>query len=417
MAIKKGRKKTNKAKKLLVKGKGKKKIKKTSSRKKKSFAKKIKRDKKEKAKKAAYHLEEELLKKKYVEELVNRGKSKGFVTEKEILFYFPRIEEDLSLLEDLYDQLYQNKIEVVKGKKYLELPSEEVSLKEIQKATEEIPEAELTTVVQSYLREIGKIPLISASEERRLSILIQKGDVNAKKRLMEANLRLVVSIAKRYIGRSKNLSFMDLIQEGNIGLAKAVEKYDWRKGFKFSTYATWWIRQAITRAFADQSRTIRIPVHMIETIAKYSQTKRRLEQELGREPLAEEIAIEMDVPVEKVRYIQRISQDTLSLEYPVGDEEEEVGIGEFIADEKTLPPDRLAAQKVLRDQIREILRKLPKREQDILRMRFGLDDGVFHTLEEVGRAFGVTRERIRQIEAKALEKIKEAPEAKKLLEY
>ena len=298
-----------------------------------------------------------------------------------------------------------------------ELPSEEVSLKEIQKATEEIPEAELTTVVQSYLREIGKIPLISANEERRLSILIQKGDVNAKKRLMEANLRLVVSIAKRYIGRSKNLSFMDLIQEGNIGLAKAVEKYDWRKGFKFSTYATWWIRQAITRAFADQSRTIRIPVHMIETIAKYSQTKRRLEQELGREPLAEEIAIEMDVPVEKVRYIQRISQDTLSLEYPVGDEEEEVGIGEFIADEKTLPPDRLAAQKVLRDQIREILRKLPKREQDILRMRFGLDDGVFHTLEEVGKAFGVTRERIRQIEAKALEKIKEAPEAKKLLEY
>ena len=417
MAIKKGRKKTNKAKKPLVKKKGKKKIKKTSSRKKKSFAKKIKRDKKEKAKKTSYRLEEELLKKKYVEELVNRGKSKGFVTEKEILFYFPRIEEDLSLLEDLYDQLYQNKIEVVKGKKYLELPSEEVSLKEIQKATEEIPEAELTTVVQSYLREIGKIPLISANEERRLSILIQKGDVNAKKRLMEANLRLVVSIAKRYIGRSKNLSFMDLIQEGNIGLAKAVEKYDWRKGFKFSTYATWWIRQAITRAFADQSRTIRIPVHMIETIAKYSQTKRRLEQELGREPLAEEIAIEMDVPVEKVRYIQRISQDTLSLEYPVGDEEEEVGIGEFIADEKTLPPDRLAAQKVLRDQIREILRKLPKREQDILRMRFGLDDGVFHTLEEVGRAFGVTRERIRQIEAKALEKIKEAPEAKKLLEY
>ena len=358
-----------------------------------------------------------MLKKKYVEELVNRGKSKGFVTEKEILFYFPRIEEDLSLLEELYDQLYQNKIEVVKGKKYLELPSEEVSLEEIQKATEEIPETELTTVVQSYLREIGKIPLISANEERRLSILIQKGDVNAKKRLMEANLRLVVSIAKRYIGRSKNLSFMDLIQEGNIGLAKAVEKYDWRKGFKFSTYATWWIRQAITRAFADQSRTIRIPVHMIETIAKYSQTKRRLEQELGREPLAEEIAIEMDVPVEKVRYIQRISQDTLSLEYPVGDEEEEVGIGEFIADEKTLPPDRLAAQKVLRDQIREILRKLPKREQDILRMRFGLDDGVFHTLEEVGRAFGVTRERIRQIEAKALEKIRETPEAKKLLEY
>ena len=417
MAIKKGRKKTNKARKPLVKKKGKKKIKKTSSKKKRSFAKKIKRDKKEKAKKAAYRLEEELLKKKYVEELVNRGKSKGFVTEKEILFYFPRIEEDLSLLEELYDQLYQNKIEVVKGKKYLELPSEEVSLEEIQKATEEIPETELTTVVQSYLREIGKIPLISANEERRLSILIQKGDVNAKKRLMEANLRLVVSIAKRYIGRSKNLSFMDLIQEGNIGLAKAVEKYDWRKGFKFSTYATWWIRQAITRAFADQSRTIRIPVHMIETIAKYSQTKRRLEQELGREPLAEEIAIEMDVPVEKVRYIQRISQDTLSLEYPVGDEEEEVGIGEFIADEKTLPPDRLAAQKVLRDQIREILRKLPKREQDILRMRFGLDDGVFHTLEEVGRAFGVTRERIRQIEAKALEKIRETPEAKKLLEY
>ena len=360
---------------------------------------------------------EQELKRKYIRELVKKGKSKGFVTEKEILFYFPRIEEDPELMDKIYDEFYKNRIDVTKSKEYLEAAGDEIPLEELKQAAKGVPHLELNDVVQIYFREIGKTPLINADEERRLSRLIEEGDITARQKLMEANLRLVVSIAKRYIGRSPSLSFMDLIQEGNIGLAKAVEKYDWRKGYKFSTYATWWIRQAITRALADQSRTIRIPVHMVETMAKYSQTKRRLQQELGREPLAEEIAVEMNMPIEKIRQIRRISQETLSLESPIIQSDSETVIGEFVADEKTLPPDRLAALKVLKDHINTILLDLTEREQKILRMRFGLDDGVFHTLEEVGKEFGVTRERIRQVEAKALEKIREHKDIGKLLEF
>jgi RNA polymerase primary sigma factor len=272
-------------------------------------------------------------------------------------------------------------------------------------------------LVQMYLKEIGRVQLLSGEEEVRLAKAIEKGDLAAKQRLTEANLRLVVSIAKKYVGRSHNLSLLDLIQEGNIGLFRAVEKFDFRKGFKFSTYATWWIRQAITRALADQSRTIRIPVHMVETINKYAQVTRRLVQELGREPLAEEIAAEMNMEVEKIRHIQKISQETVSLETSVGDNEDDSVLGDFIEDTETVMPNQSASRKLLKSHIADILNELTPREQKILRIRFGLEDGVTHTLEEVGQEFGVTRERIRQIEAKALEKIREHDDLKKLRDY
>jgi RNA polymerase primary sigma factor len=271
--------------------------------------------------------------------------------------------------------------------------------------------------VQMYLKEIGKIPLLTAQEEKDFAKRIEAGDEDAKKQLAQANLRLVVSIAKKYIGRTPNLTILDLIQEGNLGLFRAVEKFDWRKGFKFSTYATWWIRQAITRALADQSRTIRIPVHMVETISKYQQVFRRLTQDLGRDPLAEEIAAEMGTDVDKIRHMQKISQETVSLEAPVGDEDEDSVLGEFIEDDKILSPSQQASRRLLKEQLAEILIDLTPREQKILEMRFGLKDGVVHTLEEVGKEFGVTRERIRQIEAKALEKIRLHDKIKKLENY
>lgn len=267
-------------------------------------------------------------------------------------------------------------------------------------------EGDVPDAVQMYLKEIGKTPLLTKDEEKELAKRAETGDEEARQKLIKANLRLVVSIAKHYINRTPHLSILDLVQEGNIGLARAVEKFDYRKGFKFSTYATWWIRQAITRALADQSRTIRIPVHMVETISKYTQVRRQLIQELGRNPLAEEIAAEMGLDVEKVRHVQKISQEVLSIEMPVGDEEDST-LSDFIPDEKNATPAQLAARALLRDLIKEILIDLTEREQEILKMRFGLDDGVSHTLEEVGKVFGVTRERIRQIEAKALEKIRE----------
>ncbi len=344
-------------------------------------------------------------------ELIQNSRSRGFVTDSEILSYFPNIEKDLSFLEELYEKLETANIKVVETTQLIDLPKDEVTEKELQMATEV---GDLPDSVQMYLKEIGKTSLLTKDEEKELAKKSEAGDEEARQKLIRANLRLVVSIAKRYVNRSPNLSILDLIQEGNIGLSKAVEKFDYRKGFKFSTYATWWIRQAITRALADQSRTIRIPVHMVETISRYTQAKRRLMQELGRDPLSEEIAVEMGIEVDKVRHIQKISQDVMSLESPIGDEDDESTLSEFIPDEKNLTPPQAASNSLLRDKIGEIIGTLSDREQKILAMRFGLEDGVQHTLEEVGKVFGVTRERIRQIEAKALEKIRQHEHAKAL---
>lgn len=348
-----------------------------------------------------------------VEELLKRGRMRGFVTYSEILVIFPHVEQNIFFLDDLYNRLQEVGIDVLEGKEFLDV-EESKSRKKKAKTFVDLPASDS---VQMYLREIGKIPLLNSEEERELAKRIVAGDKDASNKLMEANLRLVVSIAKRYVGRSPNLTLMDLVQEGNIGLRRAVEKFDHTKGFKFSTYATWWIRQAVTRALADQSRTIRIPVHMVETISKYQQALRRLTQELGREPLIDEIASEMDMEPQKVLHIQKISQDTASLEAPVGDDEEDSVLGEFIEDTKTLSPSQEAARVLLREQLREIIVDLTPREQKILSLRFGLEDGVTHTLEEVGKEFGVTRERIRQIEAKALEKIRMHEKANKLLGY
>jgi len=335
------------------------------------------------------------------------------VTYAEILHMFPHIEDNVIFLDELYTRFQAGGVDVLEGTEMLEVKEK----KEGKKAPDELTEQFTSDSVQMYLREIGKIPLLTGDEEKELAKKIEKGDQDAKNRLAQANLRLVVSIAKKYVGRSPNLTLLDLIQEGNLGLFRAVEKFDWRKGFKFSTYATWWIRQAITRALADQARTIRIPVHMVETISKYQQAVRRLTQDLGRDPLAEEIASEMNLEVDKIRHIQKISQDTVSLEQPVGEDDEDSLLGDFIEDEKMLSPSQEAARRFLRDQVREILLDLAPREQKILQMRFGLDDGIPHTLEEVGKEFGVTRERIRQIEAKALMKIREHEKAKKLEGY
>lgn len=341
-----------------------------------------------------------------IEALIKKAKGRGFVTHSEILSTFPEIEKDLAGLEGFLNELEKKGIEIKEKKEILE----------VKRIGEKLaPELRLDPV-QMYLREIGKVPFLTAEEERELSKRIEKGDEEAKKKMVRANLRLVVSIAKRYIGKSPNLTFLDLIQEGNLGLYRAAEKFDWRKGYKFSTYATWWIRQAITRVLADQGRTIRIPVHMVETISKYTQVRRRLLQDLGREPLPEEIAAEMGIAVEKVRHIKKIAQRTVSLETPVGEEEDSI-LAEFIKDEKEIPPTLSAARTLLRQRLKEILVDLTPREQKILSMRFGLKDGITHTLEEVGQEFGVTRERIRQIEAKALERIRQHRALKKLKGY
>jgi len=352
-----------------------------------------------------------------IEELIRIGRPRGFVTDTEILSHLPHIEDDVIFLEELYDRLEKANIKVVETSQLIEVEDKfEISEKELKQATK-IEEISLPDAVQMYLKEIGKTPLLTGEQERDLAKRAEKGDEEARQHLIRANLRLVVSIAKRYVYRTPNLNILDLIQEGNIGLSRAVDKFDYRRGFKFSTYATWWIRQAITRALADQSRTIRIPVHMVETISKYTQTKRKLAQELGREPLAEEIALEIGTTVDKVRHIQKISQEVLSLEAPVGEKDEDLILSEFIRDEKSLTPTQLAAQSLLRNKIKEILVDLTPREQEILRLRFGLEDGITHTLEEVGKRFGVTRERIRQIEAKALTKIKAHQKAGALEEY
>jgi RNA polymerase primary sigma factor len=352
-----------------------------------------------------------------LEELVVRAKSRGFLTYKEILAAFPRIEENIFLLEDLYSRLALANIDVLEAQELIEVDEKAEKLGRHLKRHERYEKDASQDSVQMYLREIGRIPLIKAEEERELARRIEKGEEEAKSKLTQANLRLVVSIAKRYVGRSSNLSLLDLIQEGNIGLFRAVEKFDWRRGYKFSTYATWWIRQAVTRAIADQARTIRIPVHMVETISKFQQVRRRLTQDLGREPLSEEIASEMGIEVDKVHHIMKISQDTVSLETPVGEDEEDSTLGEFIEDDKMLSPSEETSRGLLRDHIHEIINDLLPREQKILKLRFGLEDGIVRTLEEVGKEFGVTRERIRQIEAKAIEKIRQHEKAKKIQSY
>lgn len=353
-----------------------------------------------------------------MDDMVTRGKNRGFLTFKEILITFPTIEDNIFLLEDLYARLSTAGVDVLEAQELIETPQADMEpVKGRKTKAPRIEKDASQDSVQMYLREIGRIPLIKADEERELAQRIEKGDEEAKNRLTQANLRLVVSIAKRYVGRSSNLSLLDLIQEGNIGLFRAVEKFDWRRGFKFSTYATWWIRQAVTRAIADQARTIRIPVHMVETISKFQQVRRRLTQDLGREPLAEEIASEMGIPVDKVYYIMKISQDPVSLYTPVGEDEEDSTLGDFIEDDKILSPAEETSRGLLRDHINEIINDLLPREQKILKLRFGLDDGIVRTLEEVGKEFGVTRERIRQIEAKVHEKLRQHEKIARLKNY
>ncbi|OGE04696.1 RNA polymerase sigma factor RpoD [Candidatus Curtissbacteria bacterium RIFCSPLOWO2_02_FULL_40_13b] len=347
--------------------------------------------------------------------LIKRGKEQGFVTQDEILSVFPEPENHIGEIDDLYLKLLNEKVDVFDT---TELDAAEISksVSELEKELERLATQEegyLSDPVRMYLREIGRVPLLTYEEEVALAKRVEKGDRRARERLINANLRLVVSIAKKYVNRG--LTLLDLIEEGNIGLMRAVMKYDWRRGYKFSTYATWWIRQAITRAIADQARTIRIPVHMVETINKFNRISRKLMQELGREPMPEEVAVEMDIGVEKVREIIKVSQEPASLEAPVG-EEEDSRLGDFIQDASASPTDQ-ATQALLKDHIREVLETLSPREAKVLEYRFGLEDGKQRTLEEVGKEFGVTRERIRQIEAKAIRKLRHPTRAKKLRDY
>lgn len=356
-----------------------------------------------------------------VKELLNMAKKKKNVLEyQEISDFF----SDMPMGEEQFDRileaLEQNNVDVLRITEEDDVDDEEIILAEEEDVDVEtidlsIPDGvSIEDPVRMYLKEIGKVPLLSAEEEIELAKKMELGDADAKKRLAEANLRLVVSIAKRYVGRG--MLFLDLIQEGNLGLIKAVEKFDYRKGYKFSTYATWWIRQAITRAIADQARTIRIPVHMVETINKLIRVSRQLLQELGREPAPEEIAEEMNMPVERVREILKISQEPVSLETPIG-EEEDSHLGDFIQDDNVPVPADAAAFTLLKEQLVEVLGTLTEREQKVLRLRFGLDDGRARTLEEVGKEFNVTRERIRQIEAKALRKLRHPSRSRKLKDY
>lgn len=350
-------------------------------------------------------------KSKRANRLVSLGRERGFVTHEGILKEFPTIEDDIDFLEDLYEKFEDAGVDVIESGGILQMDEENPVFG--------VRGGSKYDSIQIYLKEIGKYKLLSGSEEKELAKRIESGDIEAKNLLARANLRLVVSIAKKYIGRSSNLTLLDLIQEGNLGLFKAVDKFDWNKGFKFSTYATWWIRQAITRALADQSRTIRIPVHMVETIAKYKQVMRKLSQDLGRMPTSEEMAVEMDLDLDKIYNIQQIDQGTVSLESPVGDESDgsKSTLGDFIPDDKILMPDQNSSRRILTDQVRDILEELSPKERKILEMRHGLVNGVTHTLEEVGKEFGVTRERIRQIEAKAHEKIRQNEKVERLRNY
>ncbi len=352
------------------------------------------------------------------EELFERAKKAGQIDQKEINKIIADIPENVELLDALYTQLTEANVEVLTTEpdtesfsdEWVAEDNEEIVIED-QKYLDDIADDS----VRLYLREIGKVPLLSSEEELELARRVVAGDKEAKDQMAEANMRLVVSIAKRYVGRG--LDLLDLIQEGNTGLLRAVEKFDPDKGFKFSTYATWWIRQAITRAIADQARTIRIPVHMVETINKLLRTQRRLTQDLNREPTNEEIAAEMEIDVDKVEHIMKIKQDISSLDASIRDDEEESVLADFIEDEDTITPEESATGQLLKEQVKDMLGALTEREQKILRLRFGLEDGRNHTLEEVGQEFAVTRERIRQIEAKALAKLRRHKDAKKLLDY
>ena len=352
-----------------------------------------------------------------VEALIRLGRERGYITYDEILREFPTIEDNIFLLEEMYERFGTAGIDVLEGGGMLE-DNSATGVLERKKLISRRADASYDSV-QMYLREIGQYPLLNAQQERDLAKRILAEDNEARNILARSNLRLVVSIAKKYVNRSPDLTLLDLIQEGNLGLFKAVDKFDHTKGYKFSTYATWWIRQAITRALADQSRTIRIPVHMVETIAKYKQKVRELSQHLGRDPLPEEIASEMGLELEKVYTIQKINQDTVSLESPVGeDDDERSTLGSFIADDSVAPPEQNASRRILSEQMVSILGELSPKERKILEMRNGLtEEGICYTLEEVGREFGVTRERIRQIEAKALERIRFHERAKQLKGY
>ena len=347
-----------------------------------------------------------------IDMLVKKGEERGFLTTSEILYSIPNIERNVNELEKVYDSLKEKGVEIKEAIEFLEVKGKK------EKKQKKILLGKIDPI-QMYLKEIGRSSFLTAKEEKELAKRIEKGEEDAKDKLALANLRLVVSIAKKYVGRSPNLTMLDLIQEGNLGLFKAVKKFDWRKGYKFSTYATWWIRQSITRALADQARTIRIPVHMIETISKYTKIRKNLLQELGREPLAEEVAAEMGLDVEKVHHIRKIAQKAVSLETPIGEDKDKQDsiLAEFIKDDKTIAPNTEASRKLLKERLNEISIDLSEREMKILEMRFGLEDGVMHTLEETGAEFGVTRERIRQIQAKAIEKLRRHVELKKVKDY
>ncbi len=347
-----------------------------------------------------------------VEELIERGKAKGVLTYQEVMDTLSELELNSEQIERLYDRFETLNIDVVEEIEVAEDISEDLA--EIDAGVSGTEGVAIDDPVRMYLKEIGKVPLLSANEEIEIAKRMADGDQEAKRQLAEANLRLVVSVAKRYVGRG--MLFLDLIQEGNLGLIKAVEKFDYRKGYKFSTYATWWIRQAITRAIADQARTIRIPVHMVETITKLIRVNRQLLQEYGREPRPEEIAAEMGISEEKVREIIKVAQEPVSLETPIG-EEEDSHLGDFIPDDDAPAPAEVAAFTLLKEQLMEVLDTLTPREEKVLRLRFGLDDGKARTLEEVGKEFNVTRERIRQIEAKALRKLRHPSRSKKLKDF